>query len=236
MDLIDIKLNPRMAEPNLSSSASGVYIRRATQADSRSLSHICLLTGDAGVSAEALHDFGELIGLMYAEPYVHLPAAFGFVIVDPSKDDAVVGYVLGTADTRAFEAQADETWYPAARARYPYTDPPTNPVDPSKPLKEADARYIKNIHNPPHSPGINVAFSPAHLHIDILPEYQRQGLGRRLIAEAIKYLREEKGLERLWLGLDPRNVGARRFYERLGFIPIERAAEGVMGLDFKDFK
>lgn len=216
--------------------STGVYIRRAIEADSPSLSRICLLTGDAGVSAEPLHEIGELIGMMYAEPYVHLPAGFGFVMVDSSKNDAVVGYVLGTADTRAFETQEDETWYPAARARYPYTDPPTNPIDPSKPLKEADIRYMKNIHNPPHSAAVNIAFSPAHMHIDILPEYQRQGWGKKLISEVVEYLREEKGLEKLWLGLDPRNIGARRFYEKLGFVPIQGAAEGIMGLDFKDFK
>lgn len=225
------------------STPTDVYIRRATQTDSPTLSRICLLTGDAGVSAEPLHDYGELIGLMWAEPYVHLPAGFGFVLVDPSQNDAVVGYLLGTYDTRLYESQADESWFPKWRAKYPLStdstaDPPvcTLSTDPSKPLRDADARYIKMITNPPHAPENQVAFSPAHLHIDILPAYQRQGWGRKLIGEAIRYLREEQGLERLWLRQDPRNENGRKFYGRLGFVPVEGAAEGVMGLDFKDFK
>jgi len=212
-----------------------IYIRQASASDSPALSRICLLTGDSGGSAEHLHDFGELPGLVYAEPYVHLPAGFGFVMVDPAKSDAVVGYVLGTDDTRAFEQQADASWYPTLRTRYPNYDPPIHPDDATKPLKDADARYVRILHNPQYAPEGSVAFSPAHLHIDMLPEYQRQGWGRRLMERAVEYLKEEKGLDRLWLGLDPRNAGARRFYARLGFRSIEGAPEWVMGLQFDNF-
>ena len=90
-------------------SSATVTIRRADAADSPALSHICLVTADAGVSAASLHGAGELPGLMYAEQYVHLPEGFGFVLEDSARRDAgdpfrgVVGYVLSTWDTRAFE-------------------------------------------------------------------------------------------------------------------------------------
>ncbi|KAI0921249.1 hypothetical protein AcV5_001097 [Taiwanofungus camphoratus] len=217
-----------------SSPPKAVYIRPASAADSSALSRICLLTGDAGASAEHLHDFGELPGLVYAEPYAQLPAGFGFVMVDPARDDAVVGYVLGTHDTRVFERQADTEWYPRIRAQYPYIDPATHPAHPGQLLKAADARYVRMLHSPPHAADESVAFSPAHLHIDILADYQRQGWGRRLIARAVQYLKEEKGLDRLWLGLDPKNVGAKRFYEKLGFEDVEGAPTGTMGLKFEN--
>ena len=51
-----------------SSPQTEPYIREARSSDSPALSHICLLTGNAGQSAEAQHTFGELIGLVYAEP------------------------------------------------------------------------------------------------------------------------------------------------------------------------
>lgn len=75
------------------------YIRRATKDDSSALSYICLATADAGKSAEKLHTAGELPGLVYAEPYVHLPTGFGFVLVDPSRGEngEAVGYVLATS-------------------------------------------------------------------------------------------------------------------------------------------
>ncbi|KAI0729415.1 acyl-CoA N-acyltransferase [Fomitopsis betulina] len=206
--------------------AERVYIREARALDSTAVSRICLLTGDAGSSAEHLHSFGELIGLMYAEPYVRLPAGFGFVLVDPDKHDAVVGYVLGTADTRLFEQQASESWFPEVQKRYP-----PHSLQADRPLKPADERYIRTIHNPPRAPQVQIAFSPAHLHIDILPEYQRQGWGRRLMNRAFEHLKE-LGLDRVWLGLDPRNGSARKFYQRLGFEDIEGAPEGVMGYKF----
>ncbi|KZT71621.1 acyl-CoA N-acyltransferase [Daedalea quercina L-15889] len=209
------------------SNAGGVYIREARLSDSAALSRICLLTGDAGQSAEHLHECGELIGLMYAEPYVHLPAGFGFVMVDPSRSDAVVGYILGTADTGLFEQQASDAWFPEVQKRYPY--PPHHPQD--RPLRSADERYIRIIHDPPRTSDLQIVFSPAHLHIDILPDYQRQGWGRRLMTRAIEYLKE-RGLDRLWLGLDPRNENAKKFYRRLGFEDLEGAPDGVMGLKF----
>ncbi|KZT12760.1 acyl-CoA N-acyltransferase [Laetiporus sulphureus 93-53] len=216
-------------------SRKSTYIREVAASDSAALSRICLLTGDAGKSAEHLHDYDELPGLIYAEPYARLPAAFGFVMVDPAKSDEVVGYILGTHDTRAFEREAVESWFPKIRERYPYHETPAHPDDPTKPLSNDDARYVRLLHHPPHASSLYIQFSPAHLHIDILPEYQRQGWGRTLIARAVKHL-EEKGLTRVWLGLDPRNTGAKRFYEKLGFRELEGAPDGTMGLEFEDLQ
>ncbi|PCH41221.1 acyl-CoA N-acyltransferase [Wolfiporia cocos MD-104 SS10] len=212
-----------------SGSSEGIYIRQAIIADSPALSRICLVTGNAGTSAEDMHDFDELPGLVYAEPYVHLPGGFGFVLVDPTESNAVVGYIVGAADTRAFEQQADLSWYPRVRERYSH-----HPSDAAT-LKSADARYIEILHNPAHAADACITFSPAHLHINILPEYQRQGWGRRLMAHAVDHLRD-KALDRVWLGLDPRNVAAQRFYERLGFKALVDAPPGMMCLRFEDFK
>ncbi|KAI0375695.1 acyl-CoA N-acyltransferase [Pilatotrama ljubarskyi] len=213
-----------------SQPGSQVYIGDVRLADSSALNRICLLTGDAGKSAEPLHKYGELIGLVYAEPYAHLPTTFGFVMIDLAKGEEVVGYVLGSYDTRAFEHHALEEWYPHVRSKYSY------PPETNEGATEADKRYINILHNPPRAAEAQVNFSPAHLHIDILPEYQRQGWGRRLIARAVSYLRQERGLSRLWLGIDPRNEGAKRFYEKLGFKELSDAPEGTMGLEFEDFR
>ena len=103
-----------MADPAASSEP---YIRAVEPSDSPALSRICLLTGDAGQSAEPLHASGELIGLVYAEPYAHLPTGLGFVLVDGAD---VVGYALATHDTRAFERAAREAWFPRVRAKYAF--------------------------------------------------------------------------------------------------------------------
>lgn len=234
----------------MASTPSPVTIRRATAEDSSALSHICLVTADAGASAAALHKAGELPGIMYAEPYVHLPHAFGFVLVDATKThDAhrgVVGYVLATYDTRAFERAMTAQWIPPYLAKYPLssaveganTDVNREAEVPEhlRQLTLQDRHYIRTIHALPTASDVCVAFSPAHLHIDILPEYQRQGWGRRLIGEVVRFLQEEKGLNALWLGMDPRNENARKFYYRLGFRDISGGPFGVMGLKFEDWK
>jgi hypothetical protein len=112
-----------------------ISVRRAMASDGPSVSQICLLTGDAGSSAEHLHTHGELPGLVYAVPYVKLPTCFGFVMED---DGEVVGYILGSTDTRVFEREAEDHWWPQLRLKYP-TSGLTG-------LKEADKRLIKLIH------------------------------------------------------------------------------------------
>ena len=151
----------------------------------------------------------------------------GFVLVDGAD---VVGYALATHDTRAFERAAREAWFPRVRAKYAF------PPEANEGATPADRRYIDILYHPPTAPQAGVDYSPAHMHIDILPEYQRQGWGRRLIARVVAYLRDERGLERMWLGLDPRNDAAKKFYEALGYKELPGAPNGTMGLEFKDFR
>ncbi|THH12541.1 hypothetical protein EW146_g7594 [Bondarzewia mesenterica] len=217
-----------------------LVIRPATSADAPALSRICLLTADAGLSAEPLHAYGELPGLVWALPYVHVPGCtWGFVLVDDAQEgvDAIKGYVLGASDTRALEAKAEESWWPALRAKYPLDAVPSTTAtgQGEKQRTEADARYIALLHRGwDPAPAACVRYSPAHLHVDLLLEVQRQGWGRRLMDVAVRHLREvesdDGGIEAVWLGMDPRNAQARRFYERLEFEGVEGAPQNYMGL------
>ncbi|RDB22807.1 Pheromone-regulated membrane protein 10 [Hypsizygus marmoreus] len=201
-----------------------ITIRRATEADAPALSRICLLTAQAGTSAEHLHDFGELPGLAYAVPYVKLPTTWGFVMEDDLTKE-VVGYIVGSKDTRAYEAYAAEHWWPALVEKYPT----------SLAKKPGDVHYMKLFRKMHTAPEANIAFAAAHLHIDILEPYQRQGWGRKLITTAIEYLKEENIVgDGVWLGMDPRNEAARKFYLRLGFKNIEGADENQLDLSPTD--
>ncbi|KAJ7638976.1 acyl-CoA N-acyltransferase [Roridomyces roridus] len=195
-----------------------ITIRKATEADGPSLSVICLLTADAGNSAEHLHDYGELPGLVYAVPYIKLPNTWAFVLVDGS---AVVGYIVGSQDTRAYEDYAQKHWWPVQAEKYP-------PERAQRPDDKKYAMLLRNMHTAEEP---NISFSPAHLHINMLEEYRGKGWGRRMINTAVEYLKEQ-GLPGVWLGMDPRNVDARKFYERLGFVGIEGSPEHVVGLSF----
>ena len=199
------------------------------QPDEAALSKICLLTSDAGKSGETLHDYPELPGLVFAVPYVKLPHTWGFVM---ERDDTkeVVGYILGATDTRAFEKAARETWWPSLTPKYP-TEGENKIAG-----KAADERYAKLISNMDVTKQECMDFSPAHLHINILEDYQRKGWGRKLIGRAVEHLRDEAGLDGVFLGLDVRNTGARTFYERLGFGRWNGAPEHSVGLKFADWQ
>ncbi|KAJ4478270.1 hypothetical protein J3R30DRAFT_3289967 [Lentinula aciculospora] len=198
-----------------------ITIRKALEIDAPALSRICLLTANAGSTAEALHDYGELPGLVYAVPYVKLPTTWGFVMVDDLRDNEVVGYILGSTDTRAFEAYAAEHWWPQLAEKYP----------PSLARKPADEQYMNLFRYMQTAPDACIDFSPAHMHINILPSYQKKGWGRKLVASAAVFMKS-KNLRGVWLGFDPRNNSARLFYENLGFAHVDGAPDNNMGLIF----
>jgi ribosomal protein S18 acetylase RimI-like enzyme len=178
-------------------------IRPFATDDLASMYRICLLTGDAGRDASQLYRDPDLLAHIYCGPYPGADPTLTLVVVD---DDAVVGYLVGTADTTTFDAWAEQQWWPGLRARYPLA-----PDDGT-----ADHRLVEHIHHPPvvvPPPG-----HPAALHIDLLPRAQGQGWGRRLI-EGFAGLLRERGVPGLHLEIDPRNTAAAAFYARLGFVP-----------------
>lgn len=107
-------------------------IRPTKPSDDDALSKICLVTGDAGSSAEASHSIPELLGLIYAVPYNRLETTFGFVLVDTespslnnSDDGQVVGYILGTTNSKKYDDIAERDWWPALRQKYPKGNDPS---------------------------------------------------------------------------------------------------------------
>ena len=65
---------------------------------------------------------------------------------------------------------------------------------------------------------------PAHLHIDIDPEYQRMGIGKAMMDALLSHYKE-KGVKGVMLGVDPENIKGVSFYKKYGFTPLD--TEGV---------
>lgn len=184
-------------------------IRRLRPGDLDALYDICLKTGDGGADATALYADPRLIGEIFAAPYARLEPEHAWVAEDQA---GVAGYILGAPDTRAFEARLETEWWPALRRRYPDTaDIPSW----RRTREQWDAFYI---HHPPPNPQAAVDAAPAHLHIDLLPRLQGQGVGKALMD---RWLAGVGG--RAHLGCQAENLRAQRFYERYGF----RRLEGV---------
>lgn len=73
---------------------------------------------------------------------------------------------------------------------------------------------------------------PAHLHIDILPGYQRMGLGHKLMDALCENLKT-KGVKGVCLTVWAGNKKGRNFYEKYGFSLIEeRKTTAVYALKF----
>ena len=60
---------------------------------------------------------------------------------------------------------------------------------------------------------------PAHLHINLLPPYQRMGLGKQLM-EALERALRQQGCPGVSLCVSAKNPGAMRFYVRCGFLVL----------------
>lgn len=177
-------------------------IRPATLQDLPGVYRVCLQTGATGQDATDLYRDPDLLGHIYAGPYVVGPPCLAFVVTDRQ---GVAGYVFAAEDTRAFEDWAERSWWPALRDHYP----DSTGTDP-------DAELIRAIHQPQRASDAVTAEYPAHLHIDLLPRVQGKGYGRQLIERVLAVLRQ-KQIRGVHLVVGAENASAMAFYRRLGF-------------------
>ncbi|CAM5495738.1 Ribosomal protein S18 acetylase RimI-like enzyme OS=Leifsonia shinshuensis OX=150026 GN=HNR13_003535 PE=4 SV=1 [Leifsonia shinshuensis] len=178
-------------------------IRPYRPADRADVYDICVRTGASGGDARGLYSVDDLIPDVFAGPYLEYQPDLAFVV---DTGERVAGYVLAAADSVAFADWYDAHWLPGFRERYPLEKAPTP--------KERDAIGFGLDQHEAIVPEVDRF--PAHLHIDLLPELQGQGFGRRLIRELLAALRE-RGVPGVFLRMSPANTGAMAFYRRLGF-------------------
>lgn len=179
---------------------------RAYHPDDRAaLSDICIRTAAGGGDARGLYPDSELVPSIFATPYAVLEPDLTFVLDDGT--GRAVGYILGTADTPRFVKQFREQWLPRVEDRYPRPEgPPRSPTDEMTAL----------LHDPERMVLPELAAHPAHLHIDLLPDWQRKGYGRDLMRTFLAAL-NTRGVAGVHLSMLTANTPARAFYDRLGF-------------------
>jgi ribosomal protein S18 acetylase RimI-like enzyme len=184
-------------------------IRPYRPSDRDAVADICVRTADNGGDSRSLYPDLDLMPSIFALPYAELEPELAFVLTDA---DHPVGYVLGTADTPTFAKRFRTEWLPALADRYPA--PTRSPETPTELM-------ITLLHTPERLVIPEVAAYPAHLHIDLLPAYQRSGHGRALIATLLSAL-ATAGVPAIHLTMLTSNTPARAFYDRLNFhhIPV----------------
>jgi ribosomal protein S18 acetylase RimI-like enzyme len=182
-------------------------IRGYRPADLAAIYEICLLVGDNGEDATPLYRERSILGDLYAGAYGLLSPEFAFVAEDP---EGVCGFTLGVLDTASFEKRLEQEWWPALRQRY------RDPSDIPAAKRNADERAARLIHHPPRAPSNILAAYPSHLHIDVLPRQQGQGLGGRLMQSLLDAL-GEAGSAGVHLVVSAGNPHAIGFYHHQGF-------------------
>lgn len=183
-------------------------IRSYRPTDLDAIYDICVRTAAAGSDARGIYVDDRLMGDIFAVPYVKHEPEHAHVLDDGT--GTAVGYILGTADTARFARWYRDEWLPATAGRYPEpADPPVTPTD-----------TMLGLHlNPERMVVPALADHPAHLHIDLLPDWQGKGWGRGLMDAFLAGV-HRAGAARVHLGMAPANLGARAFYHRLGFTEI----------------
>ena len=189
-----------MSSPRYSSQR----IRPYQTEDQDAVYDICVRTGASGSDARGHYSSEALLPDVFAGPYLALEPCLAFVLEDAGR---VVGYVLGTADTPSFVTAWRERWLPRVAPRHP---------PPSAPARPTDAWVLSLLHHPERMLAPELVPHPAHLHVDLLPEAQGAGHGRRLV-ETFLAAAARAGARSLHLGTGAGNARAIRFYERLGF-------------------
>lgn len=177
-------------------------VRSAVPEDTDAVDRICFLTLDNNDER-----FREIAGLHWAIPYLRYELEHCFVAVN--EDDEPVGYILSSPDAnnfrKLFRRRMKKEIVRAFRKK-------RKEFSLCLYLREyfESTRYLDAL------PRNLEKEYPAHLHINILPGYQGQGLGVMLM-DALKKHLIEIGCSGVHLGVGWENTGAIRFYEKTGF-------------------
>ncbi|MEU9351305.1 GNAT family N-acetyltransferase [Streptomyces griseoloalbus] len=184
-------------------------IRPYRREDREALDDICVRTAHNGRDSRPFYTDPGVFPDTFAAPYAHLEPELAFVLDDGT--GRAVGYILGTADTVRFAEDFRAVWLPLVAGRHP---------EPSGPPQTPDEAMARLLHHPERMVVPELAAWPAHLHIDLLPEWQGRGYGRKLMRTFLAALRD-RGVPSVHLVMATANKPARAFYDRMGFEEID---------------
>ncbi|UCG01227.1 MAG: GNAT family N-acetyltransferase [Candidatus Heimdallarchaeota archaeon] len=197
------------------------YIRNYQSKDRKDVINVCWRTGYMGKSAAGRFDDLYLFGLLFCLYYTDYEPENCFVAED-EKTGQVIGYILSSLDSKKQEEQFRKYMIRkiVLRAffytlwRYPRT---------FKVFWHFKERWDEE----PKIPNIESLLEPypAHLHIDIIQNYQRQGIGTELM-EALENHFKDRNVTGVHLGTSDRNIKAVNFYQKLNFSVIYEGLSG----------
>ena len=197
-------------------------IRLATKDDRAALIEICLLTGHSGQDASSLFNEKQMLGDYYVAPYLDHDPDYAYVL---SQAGQVTGYAVATLDSEVLKEYLSKDYLPILCEEYfpritAFTDAERELWGIYTAPRLANPEFLKGY--------------PSELHIDLLPQSQGQGFGRKLMEKLLATLKAGGSLGvHLILGAD--NQSAHEFYRRLSFQELARDSECItMGMTFRE--
>ncbi len=181
------------------------HIRPAELRDLEKVEYICRMTaGDLACTDEII---GKAVSKTFSTYYICECCDTCFILAD--ENDDAVGYILCETDYKRYRKIFRQKYVPIIRD-----------------IHKKDGRDAWFLPIPFSLFGKKY---PAHLHIDILPEYQNKGFGSKLI-EALLIKLKAQGVKGVMLTANFKNSGAIRFYKRLGFKTVvsSKALNGII--------
>ena len=177
-------------------------IRQAENKDIAGIEYVCRMT--AGPESRAREDVGKKIALTYSTYYARAEQETCFVLDDEGE---VAGYILCAPDYSRYVKGFHKNEIPK--------------------IWKIDKKHCAFAYLLPYGylPFRNKY--PAHLHIDLLDEYQSKGYGSLMMNTLLAKLKAMK-IPGVMLIVDKSNEGAQRFYKRAGFKKITSAFSGVV--------
>lgn len=181
-----------------------IKIRPYQKKDFRYVQDICIATNT--IVEEDTPVNRAVLCAMYCDYYLDNQAEHCFVAVD--ENDIPVGYLLCCVDDGDFDEKMDELYLPIVRKLN------STQFFRFNAQRKIEQRYVRNGYT-------------AHLHIDVLPDYHRQGIGTQLI-NMLETQLKQMYVEGVYLVCGAKNTVARAFYEKLGFADIDYITGAVV--------
>ncbi len=178
-------------------------IRPYQKKDREAVEGICVGTSDHFSQNPLMR---EALLQVFCHYYIEKEPENCFVAAD--EDDKAVGYILCAENFTEWEQHF----------RKEYIEPSDNPI--TRMMGPGTIDGLKNF----------AADYPAHLHIDLSEDCQRQGLGTRLMDTLLAHLRE-KDISGVMLCVAADNEKGKSFYYKYGFTELERTEQEIaMGI------
>lgn len=172
-----------------------MLIRPYEEKDKEDVRYICL-NSDGPCEDDEKENF--FILNTFCDYFIEKESENCFVAVD--ENDKAIGYVIC--------AENYDRYYKCFTEEY---------------LPRFDKSAVKDIEGALHSADPQGEYKneyPAHLHIDVLPEYHRMGIGHKMVDALCKHLKS-KNIKGVMLTTGADNVKGRGFYKKYGFTELK---------------